>query len=201
MSTVAEPVYTLEQYLTFERDAETKHEYIGGKIRAVPYGNRWHNLTTGNVLYALSRQLRRGTRETYAFQMRLKVEETGLYTYPDVVVTCDIPRFEDAYTDTLLNPAVIVEVLSPATEAYDRGEKFAHYRSVASMSEYVLVTQECVSVDHYLRRGSQWLLTAHESLDDVVALPTLGVDLRLADVYERVAPFEDGAADVRGPAA
>lgn len=188
---------TSDEYLALARAAETKSEYIDGRIYATS-GTSWrHNVIIGNVYMALRSQFRGRPCNAYSIDMRVRVSETGMYTYPDVVALCGSPRFEDAHVDTLLNPTVIVEVLSPSTERYDRGVKFEHYRRLDSLHEYVLVAQDRVAVEHYLRRGTQWLLTAYASLDEALALPTLDVEIPLADVYERVTPFDAEAADVR----
>ena len=127
--------YTPEQYLELERKAPYKNEFVNGQIYAMPGASRAHNLITGNTHREVSSQLRGRPCETYVSDMRVKVNTTGLYTYPDVVVVCGEIRFDDAQKDTLLNPTVLIEVLSPSTEAYDRGEKFAHYRRLASLQE------------------------------------------------------------------
>jgi Uma2 family endonuclease len=118
--------------------------------------------------------------------MRVKVSLTGLYTYPDVVVVCGEIRFEDVDNDTLLNPTVIVEVPSASTEAYDRGEKFAHYRRLESLQEYLLVAQDKVRIEHYVRQGAQWLLSEASALDETVHLAAIDCDMVLRDVYDKV---------------
>src|SRR4029078_13634738 len=108
------------------------------------------------------------------------------YTYPDVVAVCGEPRFQDGELDTLLNPTLIVEVLSPSTEAYDRGRKFAHYRRLASLREYVLVAQDRILVERVTRRGDEWLLTDFRSVEDVLAIESVGVRIPLGEIYARV---------------
>lgn len=183
---------TPEEYLAYERGAATKSEYINGCIVAMSGASREHNLIAGNVLRDISLQLMGRSCEAYGSDMRVKVSETGLYTYPDVVVACGEIQFEDAAVDTLRTPTLIVEVLSPSTEAYDRGAKFAHYRRVPSMQEYVLVAQDRVLVEHYRRQGEQWLLTEFRGRDAVAPLPTLGIDLALRRVYDKVRLPADG---------
>jgi Uma2 family endonuclease len=189
MSSLAKTYYTPEQYLALERAAEYKSEYINGEIYAMSGASREHNLITGNVLSALHAQLRGRPCEIYASDMRVKVSPTGMYTYPDVVAVCGEPRFEDDQVDTLLNPTAILEVLSPSTEAYDRGEKFAHYRRLETLSEYVLVSQDKARVEHYIRdgvRSNQWVLTETSGLDGVLELASIGCELALRDVYDKV---------------
>ncbi len=122
-------------------------------------------------------------------EMRVRVHPTGLYTYPDVVAVCGEPEFADATTDTLLNPSVIVEVLSPSTEGYDRGEKFVHYRRVETLREYVLVAQDRMRVEHYTRDAAdpeRWTLVELSAPGDALELPALACALPLRDLYERL---------------
>ena len=187
MSSAATQSYlTPEEYLALERKATTKSEYINGQIYAMSGASREHNLITMNISNRLYIQFIERDCEVYASDMRVKVSPTGAYTYPDVVVVCDEPRFEDTSFDSLLNPTVLVEVLSPSTEAYDRGEKFAYYRQLDSLQEYVLVSQNCVRVEHYLRQGEQWLLTELSALDDQLYLASIECELSLREIYARV---------------
>lgn len=187
--------YTPQEYLERERLAETKSEYRYGQIVAMSGASRRHNLIALNLGRELSLQLRGGSCETYVADMRVKVSPTGLYTYPDVVVACGEIRFEDSHIDTLLNPVVLVEVLSSSTEAYDRGEKFGHYRRLDSLREYVLVSQDQMRVERYARQGDDWERTELSGPDDVLTIEAIGCTIRLADVYERVAfPRDAGTA-------
>ncbi len=154
--------FTPEQYLALERKAAFKSEYFDGCIRAMAGASRAHNLIALNLGSEIRSQLRDRPCETYVSDMRVRTGPSGLYTYPDVVVVCGEPRFEDDELDTLLNPTVIVEVLSPSTEAADRGRKFASYRRLASLQEYVLVAQDRACVERYTRQGDEWLLTELE---------------------------------------
>jgi Uma2 family endonuclease len=129
--------------------------------------------------------------------MRVRIGKTGLYTYPDVVVVCGEPQFTDDRRDTLVNPNLIVEVLSESTEAYDRGRKFEHYRSLESLSEYLLVSSERVSAELFTRRpDGRWLLASAARLEDSIALESAGCHLALSDLYEKVdfTPPQPGAA-------
>jgi Uma2 family endonuclease len=194
---LAQPRVTPAEYLAMERSSREKREYINGRVYAMAGASRRHNLIVGNILRELSTQLRGRPCEAYVSDMRVKVQHTGMYTYPDVVALCDDPRLEDAELDTLLNPSVIVEVLSPSTERYDRGVKFAHYRRLDSLQEYVLVAQGTPRVEHFRREGDQWVLTEISDPGGALALPSLGCVLRLADIYERVDFPADGAgADI-----
>jgi len=187
MSSQAQKHYTPEEYLALERQAQCKSEYYAGEIFAMAGASRWHNLIVTNVLRELSLQLKGRPCTTYPSDMRVKVSPTGLYTYPDVTVVCGEAQFEDNQQDTLLNPTLIVEVFSESTEAYDRGGKFAHYRKLTSLMEYVLITQTKPHIEHYLRQpDNRWLLSEADSLHDTIHLPSIDCRLVLAEVYDKV---------------
>jgi Uma2 family endonuclease len=177
---------TPAEYLARERRAQTKSEYLGGFIVAMTGASRLHNYVVGDIFVELHRQLANSPCGLFMGDMRVKATEAGDYTYPDVVVACGEVEFEDAELDTLLTPTVIIEVLSPSTETYDRGAKFISYRQRLSLQEYVLVAQDRPSIEHYARHGEQWILTTVTDLDASVRLPSIGCDLRLRDVYRRV---------------
>lgn len=178
--------YTPEEYLTLERKATTRSEYVNGQIYAMAGASREHNLLSSNLAREVGNQLRERPCETYISDMRVRVSATKLYTYPDVVVVCGKPRFEDAQLDVLLNPTIIVEVLSPSTEAYDRGAKFAHYRYLESLQEYVLIAQDRMLVEHFERRGNQWLLTTYSRPAEVLSLPSIECAIPLSEIYARI---------------
>jgi Uma2 family endonuclease len=179
--------FTPAQYLELERKAQDKSEYFRGEIYPMCGASREHNLITGNVGTALHRQLRHRPCEVYQSNMRVKVSPTGLYTYPDVVVVCGAPRFEDAELDTLLNPTVLVEVLSESTEAYDRGAKFEQYRTLDSLMDYLLIAQDRCHVEHFARQpDGRWLLAEAKGLQDMIRIGSVECDLVLAEVYEKV---------------
>ena len=187
MSSVAAQTYlTPEEYLAFERKATTKHEYLNGQIVAMWGASFAHNFITVNVATHLNIQLMDGECRVATSDMRVKVTEIDSYFYPDVVVVCGEPVPEDNIFDTLLNPTVIVEVLSPSTETYDRGEKFEHYQQIASLKDYILISQDKVHVEHYCRQGTGWLQTEFAELEDVLSLRSIDCELRLQDVYRRV---------------
>ena len=177
---------TPEEYITFERKAPFKNEFINGKIVAMSGASRAHNRITGDVFNAISNQLMGSACEAFIGDMRVKAGATASYFYPDVVVACDEPRFEDNVFDTLLNPIIVVEVLSPSTEADDRGEKFYRYRQLVSLQEYILISQDKVCVEHYLRRGAEWIPTELRELTDVLSLISIDCALPLQDIYRRV---------------
>jgi len=176
-----------EEYLERERGAETKSEYLDGEILAMAGASRAHNLIVGNLVGELRARLRGRPCEVYPSDMRVRVRETGLYTYPDVTVVCGAPELQDAHQDTLLNPTLLIEVRSPSTEQDDRGWKGAHYRRLPSLLEYVLVRQDEPSIERYRRHGErEWLITEVEGLGETVELASVGVTLPLEEIYERV---------------
>ena len=178
---------TPEEYLAQERQALYKSEYLNGEIFAMSGANREHNLICVNVSASLHAQLRQRPCEAYVSDMRVKVSPTGLYTYPDVVVVCGEPQFEDAHVDTLLNPTVIVEVLSPSTEDYDRGTKFEHYRALPSLQEYLLISQDKVHIVHYVKQAdATWVLSETTRPEDRFQLPSISCDLSVAEMYDKV---------------
>jgi len=178
--------YTPAEYLKLERAAETKSEYLNGQIVGMTGASRAHNYITLNVGAEFREKLRGSGCRTFVSDMRVRVRRTGLYTYPDVIVACPPLYFEDAEVDTLLNPVVIAEVLSPSTEAYDRGKKFAQYRQVDSLQEYVLVAQDEARVERFVRQGKLWVLSEVTGLDAVLSLEAINCTVRLADIYEGV---------------
>jgi Uma2 family endonuclease len=187
MSTEAKTFLTPEQYLEIERRAEYKSEYYQGEMFAMAGAKGNHNLIVGHLVAQLDQQLRSRPCSVTPSDMRVRVSATGLYTYPDVIVVCGEPQFLDDQRDTLLNPTLIAEVLSPSTEAYDRGRKFEHYRSVESLAEYLLVSSERVSAKLFARQpDGRWLLTAASGLEDTLQLPTTGCRVPLAELYEKV---------------
>ena len=209
MATAAAYTYlTPADYLAFEREADIKHEYCNGQLYAMSGASRAHNLISLNIAGELRAQLKRRPCEVYMSEMRVLVDAARSYRYPDVVVACDAPRFQDDVFDTLLNPTVIVEVLSQSTEARDlsvgetsrsrqtlrsqsteardRGEKFAEYAQLVSLRDYVLVAQKAVHVEHYLREGTRWVSRDCRDLAEVLQLESIGCALPLRDIYEKV---------------
>lgn len=188
MSTAPSETWSAQDYLKFERTSAEKHEFLDGDIFLMTGASANHNLIVGNIYASLHTQLRQRPCVVYPSDLRVKVSQTGLYTYPDISVTCDAPQFEDVQLDTLLNPTVIVEVLSPSTEKYDRGRKFQHYRTLESLQEYVLAAQDGTRLEHYLRQeDDQWLFSDATQADERLELPSIGCTLLLSDVYEKVA--------------
>ncbi|MBW3625341.1 MAG: Uma2 family endonuclease [Armatimonadetes bacterium] len=193
MSALPMPFVTPEEYLESERAAETKHEYLDGQVFAMAGASLEHNQITHNIGGQLYLQLRGGRCRSFSADLRVKIEETGLYTYPDLVVVCGEIRRDSLDPNTVVNPTLIIEVLSPSTEDYDRGRKFMHYRRIAGLTDYVMVSQEKPWVEHFNRQpDGRWVLTETGDMEDRVALPSIGAEIRLTDIYENVEfPAED----------
>jgi Uma2 family endonuclease len=187
MSALPEAKMTVEQYLAFERASETRHEFLNGEVFALAGASRKHNIIGGNVYASLHSLLRKRPCEVYQNDMRVKIRRKGHYAYPDIVVVCGTAKFEDDKQDTLLNPTVIVEVLSPSTEIYDRGMKFQYYRTVESLQEYVLISQDQIQIEHFTRQNDGlWLLSDLNRIDVALELPSIECKVPLADIYEKV---------------
>jgi Uma2 family endonuclease len=185
MQEVAKKVYSLEEYLALEATSEEKHEYYNGEIFAMAGGTFRHAQLAENIFASLRQHLRGKPCQPKGSDMRLATP-SGLYTYPDASVYCGKPELTDKQTE-LKNPVVIVEVLSPSTKNYDRGDKFKLYRTIPSFREYLLVDSESISVEHFskLDRG-EWLLREYTSLSDTIQLRAIEITLTLNDIYDGV---------------
>lgn len=187
MSTQPKTLLTPEQYLEIERKAERKSEYYNGEMFAVAGAKEAHNLLVANLVRELGQQFRVRPCRVYPSDMRVRVTATGLYTYPDVTAVCGEPHFLDEQRDTLLTPSLVIEVLSPSTESYDRGRKFEQYKSIESLREYLLVASDGMHTDLFTRQpDGRWMLTSADLLGDSLTLESVGAQLALADLYEKV---------------
>jgi Uma2 family endonuclease len=188
MASQPQPHFTTAEYLSLEREAEYKSQYLDGEIFAMSGASEDHNLVAGNVFASLHAQLRNRPCRVYINDLRVRDRASGLYTYPDVIAVCGERKFEDKQVlDTLLNPTLIVEVLSSSTENFDRGEKFRRYRTIESLMEYLLIAQDKCHIEHYTRQpDNQWLLSERQRLDDEILLSSINCRLLLSDVYENV---------------
>jgi Uma2 family endonuclease len=183
----SQPKLTPQEYLAIERKAEIKSEYFAGEMFAMAGASRRHNMIAANVIRALGNQLLDRPCNVYPGDLRVKIPRTGKYTYPDAVVACEPEQFEDEYNDTLLNPAVIIEVLSDTTEAYDRGKKFEHYQRIESLREYILISQYQCRVEQYIRQNdNSWTYREFHERDDVVSIDPINCSLALDDIYAKV---------------
>jgi Uma2 family endonuclease len=185
----AKPVQhlTAAEYLQMERAAEVKSEFRDGEVFAMSGGTYAHSIIAANIVRHFGNKLEGSGCATCTSDLRVKIEMADLYTYPDVSVVCGERQFEDGTRDVLLNPSVIVEVLSDSTESYDRGKKFEWYRRIPSLREYLLVSQREPHIDQYIRQASgEWLLRDYSGLEGRVALPSLGIEVALSEIFANV---------------
>jgi len=187
MSTAPTHLLTPQEYLAQERRAEFRSEYLRGEVFAMAGASFEHTLIKDNLARKAGNELETGPCRVLTSDMRVKVDATGLYTYPDIAIVCDPPEFEDAAVDTLLNPRAIVEILSDSAEKYDRGAKFGHYRQVPSLQEYVLVAQDRPLVERYVRQAdNSWLLSVFDQPSQVFAFATISAQISLEEIYRGV---------------
>lgn len=183
--------WTAEAYLAFERASDEKHEFIAGDVSTMTGASREHNLIVFNLAAALGNQLRGRACEAYARDMRVRLKKQD-YAYPDLVVVCHPPEFEDVHVNTLLNPTLLIEVLSPSTEQYDRGKKFESYRALDSLQEYLLIAQDRTHVERFVRQPQgTWLFSEVNGLDASLDMTAIGCALALADVYDKIVFHEN----------
>ncbi len=201
MSAQPQPRLTPEQYLELERASEFRSEYYGGRMYAMSGGTHRHALIIGNMVFAVKTARATHPCLVTPSDLRVRVSYGGLYTYPDLVVVCSEPKYADDGKDTLLNPILIVEVLSPSTEAYDRGFKAAQYRTIASLQEYVLVSQTEPRVEVFRRQsGGAWLLSESFGVEALCRLDSLDCQIALSHIFGQVTFSPDEAIPPRPPA-
>jgi len=187
MSSQPKTFLTPEEYLEIERKAERKSEYYQGEMFLMAGGTTRHAWIISNLNYELVRQLRSGPCRVGTNDLRLRVLPSGLYTYPDVMVVCGEPQVADNQKDTVLNPVVIIEVLSDSTRDYDRGRKFQFYRSLPSLREYLTVEQDAPHIEHWTRQEeNRGLLSEFNDLSQSIQLASIDCVLPLSEVYHKV---------------
>ncbi|MBA3534035.1 MAG: Uma2 family endonuclease [Ardenticatenales bacterium] len=193
MSSLPKSFLSPAEYLAFERQAGNKHEYYAGEIFAMVGASREHTLIVSALIRLLGNQLLERPCNVYPSDMRVKVDKKGKYTYPDVMVACGEEHFDDEENDTLLNPVIVIEVLSESTEAYDRGKKFEHYQYITTLTDYLLVCQYPYRIEHYVRQSdNQWLYQEFHEAENMVEIASIGCVLSLADVYAKVNKPHEG---------
>jgi|LakMenE18May11ns_1017448.scaffolds.fasta_scaffold9945082_2 Uma2 family endonuclease len=186
MSTVLKGI-TLSEYEERERTSEVKSEYYRGEIFAMAGGSANHSLISTNVASELRQALKERPCRVFNSDLRIKVEESGLYTYPDVTVVCGPLEYDADVSQTVTNPIVLIEVLSDSTESYDRGTKASHYRRISSLRELILISQKEACIEVYLRQADDaWLLRDARSLQDQIRLESLDVSLPISEIYRGV---------------
>ncbi len=189
MSALRQPCdfISADNYLVRERLAETRSEYVNGHVYAMAGARVGHQRIAGNIYRRLGNQLQSRPCEAFASEMKVRIDKANAFHYPDVSGLCSPIIWHDKVQDAYCNPAVIFEVLSPSTEAYDRGEKFHRYRLLDSVLEFVLVRSDRVEVEVFTRFTTQeWKSVLYNELSDTITLRSLGCTLSLAEVYERV---------------
>lgn len=179
--------YTPDEYLTLEREAEERHEYLDGQIYSMAGESPTHSTICFNLAATIGPQLVNKPCRGFSPNMKVRTRPTGLYSYPDLAIVCGEPRFHDNRRDVLLNPTVIIEVLSPSTEGYDRGEKFFRYQQIESLTDYLLVSQDKPRIEHYVRQeDGSWLYSVVSDLSHNLFVSSINCQLHLAEVYDRV---------------
>ncbi|HRN55344.1 MAG TPA: Uma2 family endonuclease [Agriterribacter sp.] len=179
--------FTIEEYLAMEEDAVVKHEYYRGEIFAMSGAQIPHNEISGNFYVALHNRLRGKKCKPYNSDQRIHIESNTLFTYPDISVICGEPVTLNNDEWNVLNPAVIIEVLSPATKNYDRGEKFMLYRGIPTLQEYILVDSESIHVEIFRQNAAhRWELEEYKSIEDQLRIKTIDEAIPLADIYAGV---------------
>jgi Uma2 family endonuclease len=199
----AKQLLTPEEYLRRERDSLDKHEFYHGEVFAMAGASPEHSLITANVIREFGNRLKGSPCRVYDSNLRIRIPRTSLYSYPDASVVCRPTEFDplDARRETILNPTVLIEVLSPSTEAYDRGTKFENYQQIDALREYVLVSQMAPRVEIYLRQpDGTWLYAATAGLDALSRLASLKIEVPLREIYDGVSfpPAADAPSAVSG---
>jgi Uma2 family endonuclease len=178
---------TEDEYLQIERAAEFKNEFFEGEMFAMAGGTLRHSLIATNLARECGNRLKGARCVPFNSDLRIKIAATGLFTYPDLSVICGPPEFVPGTEDTVLNPTVVVEVLSDSTEAYDRGKKFEHYRQIDTLQEYLLVSQKEPRIEQFIRQAdNRWLLNEAAGLDAMLEVPSLRITLSLAEVFAQI---------------
>ena len=196
MSAHPHPRLTEEEYLRIERAAEFKSEFYDGRMYAMSGGSSAHALIIPNLAAELRQALKKKSCAVYVTELRLRITARSSYTYPDIAVVCGAPAFADDQKDTLLNPNVLVEVLSPSTEAHDRGLKFSQYRQIESLQEYGLVSQSEPRVEIFRRQASgEWLLSESIGIEASVRFESIGCQVALSEIYHQVSFPETRESD------
>lgn len=178
---------SLEEYRNLETSAETKHEYHDGEIIEMTGGSINHNRLVRNLIRLLDNALRKTTYEVFPSDLRLWIPQYNRGLYPDLMVIAGEPLFSDHRNDEILNPCLIIEVLSPSTSGYDRGDKFRYYRSIPQLNQYLLVSQGEILIESYSKTSeNNWLLQEYTPARGIISLDSLGISLNLADIYEGI---------------
>ena len=199
MSSAAKTKLTVAEYLAFERASESKHEFFDGELFAMTGGTPAHSLIASNFIREAGNALKDRPCVVYTSDLRVKVNATGLYTYPDVTIVCGEQKFDDNQSDTLINPTIVVEVLSKSTASYDRGPKSKHFRKIDSLQALILIEQDSPVVEVYCRQSDgKWILTDATELTDSISIEPIGIFIPLAEIYRHVTFPEPGPSSETG---
>lgn len=199
MSSAAKTKLTVAEYLAFERASESKHEFFDGELFAMTGGTPAHSLIASNFIREAGNALKDRPCVVYTSDLRVKVNATGLYTYPDVTIVCGEQKFDDNQSDTLINPTIVVEVLSKSTASYDRGPKSKHFRKIDSLQALILIEQDSPVVEVYCRQSDgKWILTDATELTDSIAIEPIGISIPLTEIYRNVTFPEPGPSSETG---
>ena len=187
MSAIAKTRMSVEDYLTNENAAPFKSEFYDGEVFAMAGASHTHNFVKHNLERAIGNRLESGPCRAASSDQRVRIERTGLFTYPDIVILCGKPKFSPRDPLAIVNPTAIFEILSPTTEDYDRGTKFKQYRQIPGFREYVLVAQDEAAVErHTLQPDGSWNLTSIEGIAESLELGSVGITIPLAEVYRDI---------------
>jgi Uma2 family endonuclease len=180
--------YAPEEYLTFEREADTRHEFLDGEIYQMAGESLSHSRVCMNLAREVGNRLKGKPCEALSPNMKVRTSSSSLFAYPDLTIVCGEPLFHDTKKDVLVNPQVIFEVLSPSTENYDRTTKFQRYRmGNESLTDYVLVSQDKIFVEHFTKQsGGDWLYRSYGEIGDVLEIETIECDLHVREIYDRI---------------
>jgi len=178
--------YSVDEYLALDREADYKSEYVAGEIFAMGGASPRHVLIMSNTAREFGSKLKNTNCQVYSADLRIQAAAGDAYHYPDVAVVCGRPEYLDGKKDTVTNPIVIVEVLSPATRSYDRGDKFASYRRIAALREYILIAQEACHVEHFVRKEGGWDFSEIEDCQGDLLVTTLGIAIPLVEIYAKL---------------
>ena len=199
MSSAAKTKLTVAEYLAFERSSESKHEFFDGELFAMTGGTPAHSLIASNFIREAGNALKDRPCVVYTSDLRVKVNATGLYTYPDVTIVCGEQKFDDDQRDTLINPTIVVEVLSKSTASYDRGPKSKHFRKIDSLQALILIEQDSPVVEVYRRQSDgKWILSDATELTESIAIEPIGISIPLAEIYRNVTFPEPGPSSETG---
>lgn len=182
-------VITPEEYLAMERESDIKSEYLNGEIFAMAGASQEHNQISSNIVRILGNKLLEKPCSVYASDMKVKIEtiKVNKYTYPDIVITCNDEKFEDEKRDILLNPLVIIEILSDSTEAYDRGMKFIHYQQIDSLVEYIIVSQKFCQVERFIRTNdNEWIYSEFHEMNNIIQINVANCEFPVKEIYRKI---------------